>query len=152
MSRLSTTLSGITGVYLVAAELSRRGFIASVALGNSPVIDILASDPKVSRPVALQVKTNQQGDGIWLLDKEAENQQADNLFYVFVDLRTDGHHEFYVVPSKEVARITAENHRTWMRTPGRRGQPHKDTPMREFKDPEGKFLARWDLLNLNVFE
>jgi hypothetical protein len=100
--------------------------------------------------VAIQVKTNQQGDRMWLLDKQAENLLADDLFYVFVDLRSDGHYEFYVVPSKEVARFSAENHRAWLRTPGRKGQAHKDTSMREFKDLDGRFRARWDLLSLNV--
>ncbi len=89
---------------------------------------------------------------MWLLDKQAESQQTDDLFYVFVDLRTDGPYEFYVVPSKVVARYAEETHRIWLRTPGRKGQPHEDTPMREFKDPEGKFRARWDLLSLNVYE
>jgi hypothetical protein len=42
-SPLTTVLSGVSGEYFVAAELSRRGFIASLTLKNAQGIDILAS-------------------------------------------------------------------------------------------------------------
>lgn len=40
----SNKLVGQTGEYLVAAELSRRGFIATTFTGNVPHYDIIASD------------------------------------------------------------------------------------------------------------
>ena len=40
----SSQLTGVAGEYFVAAELSRRGFIASITMRNSPGIDILATD------------------------------------------------------------------------------------------------------------
>ena len=40
--KLSTALSGISGEYFVAAELSRHGLIAAVTLRNTRGIDILA--------------------------------------------------------------------------------------------------------------
>lgn len=59
-SRLSTGLSGVAGEYLVAAELSRRGYIASITLRNTRGIDILASNADATRSVGIQVKTNQR--------------------------------------------------------------------------------------------
>jgi len=47
-----------------------------------------------------------------------------------------------------VADRTKKGHRTWLETPGRRGQKHRDTPMRNFLDPEDEFLERWELLGL----
>jgi hypothetical protein len=38
-SRLSTGLSGVAGEYFVAAELSRRGYIASITLRNTRGVD-----------------------------------------------------------------------------------------------------------------
>ena len=32
----------------------------------------------------------------------------------------------------------------------RDGQPRKDTSMREFHDPDGTYLDRWDLLGLEA--
>lgn len=48
-SRLSTGLSGVAGEYFVAAELSRRGYIASITLRNTRGIDILASDAEMRK-------------------------------------------------------------------------------------------------------
>ncbi len=55
---------------------------------------------------------------------------------------------FHIVPSKVVADRTKKGHRTWLETPGKKGQRHRDTPMRNFLDPEDEFLERWELLGL----
>jgi hypothetical protein len=51
----SNKLVGQTGEYLVAAELSRRGLIATTFTGNVPHYDIIASD-ETGRHVSVQVK------------------------------------------------------------------------------------------------
>ena len=43
MEKLTSGLTGIAGEYYVAAELSRRGFMASITLRNNDSIDIHAS-------------------------------------------------------------------------------------------------------------
>ncbi len=50
-------LVGQTGEYLVAAELSRRGFIATTFTGNVPHYDIIASD-EAGQHVSVQVKAS----------------------------------------------------------------------------------------------
>jgi hypothetical protein len=145
----SSVLTGVAGVHLVAAELSRRGFIASITLRNTRGIDILASNPDASRQVAIQVKTAWKTNGKWLMDRKAESYFADGLFYVFVDLTGESRRsKFYIVPSKIVADHVKMGHRKWLRTRGKRGQKRKDSPMRTFKDREGKFLERWDSIGL----
>ena len=69
-SRLSTGLCGIAGEYFVAAELSRRGYIASLTLRNTKGIDILASNTDETKSVGIQVKAIQGGGKEWML-KEA---------------------------------------------------------------------------------
>ena len=56
----SNILVGQTGEYLVAAELSRRGLIATTFTGNVPHYDIVASD-EVDRHVSVQVKASRGG-------------------------------------------------------------------------------------------
>ena len=131
--RLSTSLSGVAGEYLVAAELSRRGYVASLTLRNARGIDILASNAAASRSVGIQVKTNQDSRLGWLLNKKAEDYSENRLFYVFVNLNGGSQPDFYVVPSKIVSKAVRESHKYWLRTPGLRG-PHKDNPMRMFTD------------------
>ena len=71
------------------------------------------------------------------------------LFYVFVNLGTEtGQPEFHIVPSKTVAKFITQSHATWLKTPGKRGQAHKDNNMRKFDILDEKYLGRWDLLGL----
>lgn len=147
--KLSGTLAGISGEYFVAAELSRRGFVASLTLRNTRGIDILASNADASKSVGLQVKTSQRRGKSWMLNSKAEDYVAPNLFYVLVALG-DGLPAFHIVPSKVVAGQIKTYHAEWLRTPGKRGQPHMDNPLRTFRDKDDKYLGRWDLLGLNV--
>ena len=80
-------LTGISGEYFVAAELSRRGYVASLTLRNTRGIDILVSNRDATKSVGIQVKANRGEKADWLLNKKAEADVATNLFYVFVALR-----------------------------------------------------------------
>lgn len=53
-------LLGIAGVYFVAGELSKRGYIALVTSRNTKSYDILAFNPKTKRSIPIQVKTTKQ--------------------------------------------------------------------------------------------
>ena len=108
-------LRGVAGEYLVAGELSKRGYIASITLRNTKGMDILASNSNASKSVGIQVKTTIYPRKIypsWMLSKKAEDYHSDNLFYVFVLLK-DGNQrpDFYIVPSKDVAEYTKTSHK-----------------------------------------
>jgi hypothetical protein len=57
--KLASTLCGVSGKYFVAAELSRRGYVASLTLRNTRGIDVLASNVDATKSVGILVKTNQ---------------------------------------------------------------------------------------------
>ena len=71
-SRLSTGLTGIAGEYFVGAELSRRGYVASITLRSTCGIDILASNADATKSVGIQVKTNQRRGKKWILNEKIE--------------------------------------------------------------------------------
>ena len=148
-SRLTTGLSGVAGEYFVAAELSRRGYIASLTLKNTRGVDILASNADATKSVGIQVKTNQSRGKEWMLNQKVETDIATNLFFVFVRLNDLDAPEYYIVSRSVVSEFARENHRKWLASPGRHGQPRNDTPMRKFRDHENKYLNRWDLLGLD---
>ena len=149
-NNLTSVLCGISGEYAAAAELTRRGFVASITLRNTRGIDILVSNTDASRSAGVQVKTNQNGKRVWLLNHKAEDFHSKNLYYIFVCLRAPGiRPEFFIVPSKDVAQYISKSHTRWLARPGRGGRAHKDTQMRQFKDLDGKFLERWGLLKLS---
>lgn len=145
----SSILSGVSGEYFVAAELSRMGYIASITLRNTKGVDILASSSNAGLQVGIQVKTNRGSRRAWLVNKKAEHNHASNLYYVFVNLNHGKSPDYYVVPSKVVAHTIAEDFRKWLDQPGKRGQPRKDNPMRMFQDKENRWLGRWDVLGLD---
>ena len=96
-------LTGMTGVYLVAAELSKRGFIASPTSRSAQGADLLVTDTECKTSFAVQVKTNATTFKFWLLSKKAQTFQSKTLIYALVNLRK-GATEYYLVPSSYVAR------------------------------------------------
>jgi hypothetical protein len=149
MAKHSTILTGVAGEYFVAAELSRRGYIASITLRNSKGVDILVTNEEATANAGIQVKSKRQGGKHWLLNVKAESYESPRLFYVFVILGSPETRPIYhVVPSRVVAKYVRESHRTWLNTPGRGGRKHKDTSMRKFVDKDDEYFERWDLLQL----
>jgi len=147
--KVSPLLAGVSGEYFVAAELSRRGHIASISLRNTRGIDILATNSAASRSVTIQCKTNQLGQKVWILTDKSETYAADNHFYVFVSLGDLANRpSYHVVPSTIVAERITNSHRAWLSAPGSNGQQRTDSSMRKFGDQKDEFLERWDLLGL----
>jgi hypothetical protein len=143
---LSPGLSGVAGEYFVAAELSRRGFIASVTLRNARGIDVLVAHQDGNRFLGIQVKTNQHSQRSWPLHEKVESSGRPDLFFVFVNLNGSGEPTYHVVPSAVVAEYCRSSHAAWLARPGKGGRLHRDNPVREFKDVEGRYLAAWGLL------
>jgi len=138
--KIAGALAGVSGEYFVAAELSRRGFVATLTLKNTRGIDILVSNAEAEKSIGIQVKTNQTTKKSWVLTSKSESFHADNLFYVFVNLISiSSLPRFHIVPSKHVASTIKEGHQQWLMTPGKKGQKHMDNPMRMFGDPNNEY-------------
>lgn len=95
--------TGMTGLFLVAAELSRRRLIASPTSRNAQGADLLVTDAEGKRTFAVQVKTNASTFDFWLLNSNAKQLRSDTLIYALVNLRKD-RTEYFLVPSRIVAR------------------------------------------------
>lgn len=147
--KLESTLVGVAGEYLVAGELTLRGYLASITLRNSRGIDIIVSSNDGVASATIQVKTNSDGSTAWMLNKKAENYFSENHYYVFVALSELGSRpKYHIVPSVVVAEFVGITHAEWLSSPKRDGSPKKDTKMRKFKDPEFNYLERWDIIRL----
>jgi hypothetical protein len=151
-NKIPKNIVGAAGEYFVAAELSRRGVIATITLKNTPNIDLIASTVDGQRTVTIQVKTKQNPQG-WKLDKRIETQvSTGNFFIVFVDLAKLGSVNYYIVPRNVLANAIAKDHQKWLATPGRKGRAHADTDLRAFDPPRfpdfEKYKNNWQLLGL----
>ena len=85
--KLDKSLVGACGVFHVAAELTRRGWIAMPTIRNTRDIDIIASQERGNHLVNIQVKTNGQGEIKYILRKHNEAWKGDLDYYVFVTLK-----------------------------------------------------------------
>ncbi|MGR2884390.1 hypothetical protein ABMX65_21845 [Vibrio vulnificus] len=150
MEKLESNLVGVTGEYYVAAELSRRGYIASITLRNSRGIDIVASNSDASKSISVQVKTNSDGSAKWVVNRKSEGFYSANHFYIFVSLKplSDQPPIYHVVPSEHVAKTIKVGHQNWLSGTKKDGSPRKDSTMRKFEDLDGKFVGQWQLLGL----
>jgi hypothetical protein len=98
-------VTGMRGVYLVAAELSKRGFIASPTSRSARAADILATDAECKRAFSVQVKTKSTRASYWLLHRDDKRFVSDSHIYVFVSINKEGVPiEFFIIPSKVVAK------------------------------------------------
>ena len=97
-------MTGMLGVYLVAAELTRNDLIVSITSRNARGADLLATDQSYKNTWSIQVKTNRRPASFWLLNKSYKEEVADRHIYVFVNLRGDEGPDYYVVPSWHVAK------------------------------------------------
>jgi hypothetical protein len=143
--KLSSVQTGVAGEYFVAAELSRRGYVASLTLRNTRGIDLLVSNTDATKSVGIQVKTSQGTRPDWILSAKAEVDVAENLFYVFVCLPALGEPSYYIVPRATVAERVKKEHDAWRPT-------HGPSNIRKFRDPEGTYKDRWDDLGLSEKE
>src|SRR6266542_98673 len=97
-ARRSGQLTGMTGLYLVAAELSKLGYIASPTSRSAQGADLLVTDPDCHHAFSVQVKTNASTFNFWLMGKKNLEMRSPSLVYAFVNLRKD-RTEYFIVPS-----------------------------------------------------
>jgi len=152
--KLSKQLSGVTGEYYVAAELSRRGYLAAITLRNSNGVDILVSNEAGEKTFSIQVKTTQNKKK-WILGKKVEEDKSANKFYVFVNIPNELNSlpEYSIVKATSLAKNIYEGHRNWLKESGKNDRIRRDSSARQF-DP--RYFPQNELLNweelISIFE
>jgi hypothetical protein len=96
-------LTGMLGVYLLAAELTSRSFIVSPTSRSALGADLLVTDQRCQRAWSVQVKTQRQAANFWLVGGQAREIDSPTHIYVFINLRGDNRPDYLVVPSTVVA-------------------------------------------------
>ncbi len=105
-------LTGMTGTFLVAAQLSARGFIASTTSRSAAGADILVTDPECRVTYSIQVKTNSKKSTWWVLGNKEPPKGSKSHIYAFVNLRKgesgDVTADYYFAPSTVIRRIAEQ--------------------------------------------
>ncbi len=135
-------MTGMQGVYLVAAELTKRGLIVSPTSRSAFGADLLVTDQKCKRAWSVQVKTNAGRPTFWLLNKHASETKSATHIYVLVNLGQKNPRQrykgpdFYVVPSRILSRR--------MRTTPPGGRTHSIF-YSIFRDKVESFKNKWNI-------
>jgi hypothetical protein len=142
------SLTGAAGEYHVAAELSKRDWLATVTIKNAPGTDVLAKHSESGWVISVQTKTASQGSNFRLNQKDEAFTDAKNEWYALVALKGDLERpDFYLVPRNVVATILFVSHREWLSNPGRGGRARRDNPIRGiYARDVSRYRERWDLL------
>jgi hypothetical protein len=124
----SNKLVGQTGEYLIAAELSRRGLIATTFTGNVPHYDIIASD-EAGRHVSVQVKASRGSswqfgaitqfcnitfDGKRQVVGDVKSCPVPRLIVTFVKIEDYGNDRFYILPWEILRDLLVEHHKAFL--------------------------------------
>ena len=146
--KTSHNIVGAAGEYFVAAEISRRGAIATITPRNVLGLDILASSIDGRRHVGIQVKTKSAGRD-WPLGNKAILNPPE-IFYVFPNLSGEVI-EYYIIPSSVVFKIVEGEFQEYILHPRRDGNPRL-TRLRVFRAKEMQTMTdyknNWDKLNI----
>lgn len=124
----------LAGEFLVAGELSRRGYPVSITFGNAKSVDIYADVGNST--IKVDAKAG-RGKSNWPIEKSRVDE---NVYYIFVYLQTRNRirrnvaPEYFVVSGEEI--LSKELIRTW-RT--RQGIRYSTLNTAEYKE-------RWDKL------
>jgi len=150
------TFRGNASQFFVAGELCRRGYSAVVTLGNTPNVDVLCSDKAGTRFVHIQVKTFLPGNKTCSVGMKAHRDFGPSFFWILAGIpspESNRSFEYYVIPSADMAFNVSKGHDLWLKTPGVKGQAHRDSKVRTVHLPPYKSISGWNISRyLNKWE
>lgn len=150
-SFMDNAQTGLAGEFHTLAQLTQRGYVATLTLGNTKGVDILVTNQSINKLFKVEVKTTQLKPKkqrlfgrdelmyMWPMAAKHEDIADPNLFYCFVALRgPDERPEFFIASSCSVAKYVKWQHQHWLNS---RTQKVKSTNMRTYRikvsDPDG---------------
>ena len=138
MSKRNTT--HLAGEFLVAGELSRRGYPVSITIGNAKSVDIYAESSKEMLKIDAKAGRTK---GNWPINK---NNVKKDIYYIFVHLQTETKiknnvpPEYFIVKGKEI--LSKNLISTWGK---RQGIRYSTLNTKEYRE-------RWDKLPLKIVQ
>lgn len=141
-SHLDKTLTALAGEFLVAGQLCLKGYVASLTLKNYPKVDIFCLNPKNGKQISIQVKSKRGGNAYHV----PESIDIDKNPFVFVYIRKENNIDYYVIPAKDVARLSEKERKDYIKT---HPTVNPDQPRMLSVMNMTDYINRWDLLNLD---
>lgn len=114
--------NGIAGEFYVAAELTKRGMIATITGKNTKDIDIIAANPNTGKTVLVQVKEKSLNNKSpeWVMGEVKTSQVNMDVWYIFVDL---ANYECHIISARELAPIVKKRQDDYNNGVNKNGKP-----------------------------
>jgi hypothetical protein len=161
----SNKLVGQIGEYLVAAELSRRGLIATTFTGNVPHYDIIASSEH-GKHVSVQVKASrgaswQFGDitrfceisfnGKRQIVGQPKRCPVERLVVVFVLIDKHGADRFYILTWRRLRDLIVKGHKAYLaKRNGMRAEKWDSLHTAISEKTLSSYKDRWEIISRNL--
>lgn len=136
----------------VLAELQRRGAREIATTGNVRNFRIRASKRDSSGTVYIRVKAKRVGD--WQCSSNEgkpgkKPKSPETIFWIFVDIGTKKHPEFWIVPDWWIRNDIYETHQDWLRSHGgTRPVTPESTHHAIRKERIEEWKDRWEILGI----
>lgn len=148
--KFSNNITGASGEYYVAAELCRRGLIATITLKNMPGVDIIATDVDGKKSAIIQVKTrridNAKND--FPIASSPIRKKGRKFFYVFVSLEKDSQPDYYIIPQSIVAEYVEGEFQKWIKADKKRKSKLRVLHNKALHSLFNKYHNNWSILGL----
>ena len=117
-----------------------------VTMANTPNPDIPGSNAEGTKFVHLQVKTYVPGNKTVTVGAKAEKDFGPNFIWVLAGIpksNSTAEFEYYIIPSREVAKNVAKAHAMWLKDAGRNGRVRQDSNVRTINIPPSSSYSGW---------
>jgi hypothetical protein len=129
-----------TGQFAVAAELTRRGYLVAIPLGNLPARDLQCESPS-GKSFSVQVKSL-SSKTFFPLQKNFLEKEKKNLYFVFVYIPEKYNQplEYFILSHKQLLNVWKKEKKKQI------GKPHKEWAEGVFYKALFDFKNRWEIL------
>ena len=139
VKKIDTQITGMAGEFLVIGKLFKRGYQASLTLGNAKSIDIFVYNNNIDKTYSVQVKTLRRKN-CFLLKKESLKEDYVYIFVILNDFYVE--EEFFILTGREIL----ENLDKFYGSSYKKGKESKMPainygPLKEYKD-------RWSVFDV----
>ena len=146
-SQLQKLRIGLAGEHYVSGQLMLRGYIASMTLKNYPKVDLFVHNPRTNQQTAIQVKSI-FGGKMYYVPEKIDEMNTPFVFVYFTKKRGEEipeDVEYYIVPSKVVAKISHEIRETYISD-----RPHvkKEQPRMIGREHLKTYKDKWENIGI----
>lgn len=153
MNQLNKLITGMTGEYLVAGQMSLRGWTANLTYKNYPGVDIIGQHPELGENTIakIQVKSSEY-PSFWVGIKHSQRSLMSHLIkgpYVLVYFNKINDNvvpEYYILSKQQMIDIINQSDDAWQAKEHKKLSPDYSIKIYINRDNLCRFRDKWEML------